>query len=53
MAKKKFGTYHFKVVLSGSGETPEEAWNDAVEGFNEDAGACPEKEDYEIVEEEE
>jgi len=25
--------YQFKIVLSGDGENPEEAWSDAIEGF--------------------
>ena len=37
--------YTFKIVLCGSGSTPEEAWKDAVEGFNMDSGLMPE--DYE------
>jgi hypothetical protein len=42
-------TYHFKITLAGSGNTPEEAWNDACEAFMLDTGNTPE--DYEIQEE--
>jgi hypothetical protein len=31
-------TYHFTVTLRGSGDTPEEAWEDAVEAFTQDPG---------------
>ena len=31
-------TYHFTVTLQGSGTTPEEAWEDAVEAFTQDPG---------------
>jgi hypothetical protein len=31
-------TYLFTVTLQGSGDTPEEAWADAVEAFIEDPG---------------
>ena len=47
---KKFGVYHFKIILAGGGESPEEAWNDAIEGFCQDPGATPE--DYEFEAEE-
>jgi hypothetical protein len=30
--------WHFPVTLSGSGETIEEAWADAVEGFCDEPG---------------
>lgn len=43
-------TYHFPIVLVGTGDMPEDAWNDAVEGFCLDPG-CFDK--YEIVEEDE
>lgn len=49
--KKKFGIYHFKVTLAGGGTSPEEAWNDAVEGFCQDPGCTPEKDEYEFEEE--
>ena len=31
-------TYLFTVTLQGSGDTPEDAWEDAVEAFLEDPG---------------
>ena len=31
-------TYEFTVVLTGSGESEAEAWNDAVDSFSQDAG---------------
>ena len=31
--------YEFKVTLAGYGETPEEAWQDAIEGFYDDPGS--------------
>lgn len=40
--------YEFNVVLSGTGETKETAWEDAVEGFMSDPGATPEDEDIKI-----
>ena len=42
--------YHFQVTLQGEGNTPEEAWNDAVEGFYCDPG---EPEDHVLIEEDE
>lgn len=33
--------YQFKIGLQGEGETMDEAWEDAVEGFIEDPGAPP------------
>lgn len=46
-------TIHFTVVLSGSGDTVDEAWDDAVEGFNLDSGVTPSESEYEIVEDDE
>ena len=43
-------TYHFTVVIAGTGRSPEEAWDDAVEGFSLDLGQC---DDYEIIDEDE
>ena len=42
-------TYHFTIVLSGTGVTVREAWNDAVEGFSLDSGITPDESEYEIV----
>ena len=36
MAKIKI--YYFPIVISGSGETMDEAWESAVEGFSSDPG---------------
>ena len=36
-------TYYFTVTLSGRGETPDEAWRDAVEAFANDFGATPDE----------
>jgi hypothetical protein len=41
--------YEFPICLVGCGDTPEEAWEDAVEGFTLDAGHLDK---YEIVAEE-
>lgn len=45
-------TVHFKVTLSGSGNTVDECWNDATESFSMDPGITPEDDEYEIVEDE-
>lgn len=34
--------YIFRVTLSGDGNTPAEAWRDAVEGFTQDPGGIDE-----------
>ena len=31
-------TYHFTVTIQGEGQTPEEAWADAVAAFEQDPG---------------
>jgi hypothetical protein len=41
--------YEFSITLSGDGETPEEAWEDAVTGFSLEPGAP----DYDRMTEEE
>jgi hypothetical protein len=46
-------TYEFKVTLAGSGDNPDEAWLDAVEGFTQDPGPTPEPEDIQEIEEDE
>jgi hypothetical protein len=43
--------YDFTVVLTGRGDTEEEAWLDAVEAFSADPGCPPE--DGELVDEDE
>ena len=40
-------TYHFTITLQGSGDTPEEAWEDAVEAFMQDPGEPHETEEVE------
>ena len=48
-----FGTekrFEFKVTLVGYGHSVQEAWEDAVEGFQNDPGA-PDDEAYEVMEE--
>ena len=40
-------TYHFTIVLQGSGDSPEEAWADAVEAFMQDPGEPHETEEVE------
>jgi hypothetical protein len=42
--------YTFDVLLCGSGDTPEEAWQSAIEGFMDNPGPCPEDE-YTLEEE--
>lgn len=47
----KIKKYYFKVTLCGCGDTAEEAWSDAVEGFMLEPGVTPEKEEYAVTEE--
>lgn len=42
--------FEFTVYLAGTGNTPEEAWGNAVEGFIMDPGICPEEDSIEILE---
>lgn len=42
-------TYDFYVVLSGTGDNPDEAWKNAVEGFHSDPGSTPIS--YSVIEE--
>ena len=46
---EEMSTWHFLIVLAGSGETPEEGWLDACEGFSMESGAMPDE--YSMVEE--
>lgn len=41
---------HFKISLVGLGETVDDCWRDAIEGFNLDPGITPDKDEYEIIE---
>ena len=34
-------TYNFTVILSGVGDDPDKAWEDAVEAFQADPGSTP------------
>jgi len=42
-------TYHFPITLAGSGDSIEEAWEEAVSAFSLDSGVY---EEYELVDEE-
>ena len=33
--------YYFLIEMSGTGKSPEEAWIDAIKGFELDPGCCP------------
>lgn len=46
----KIKHYIFKVEMAGMGKTPEEAWEDCLEGFMQDPGIPPEN--YTVEEEE-
>ena len=37
-------TYEFYITIVGSGETMEDCWIDAIEGFSLDCGSLPEDE---------
>ena len=39
--------FYFDVTLHGYGETPEDAWENALEGFVQDPGEAPEPSDEE------
>lgn len=45
-------TWRFVISLCGIGNTPEEAWQDAIENFTDDPDACPEGDDAIIVDDE-
>lgn len=40
--------YTFKVHLGGCGNSPEEAWNNAVEGFMMEPGPTPGEDEYTV-----
>ena len=44
--------YEFAITLVGDGNTPDEAWNDAVEGFMLEPGITPDKSEYTVEDEE-
>jgi hypothetical protein len=35
--------YTFEVYLGGTGDTPEDAWENMLEGFFKDPGPCPDE----------
>lgn len=43
--------YRFKVELAGLGGSADEAWENAVEGFVQDAGTTPDPSEYTVEEE--
>lgn len=43
--------YEFQITIAGEGDTPEEAWGNAVEAFQCDPGAAPEE--FTVIEEDE
>lgn len=46
-------SYMFTIQLRGFGDTPEQAWNDALENFMQDPGPAPEEfimEDDDMIE---
>lgn len=42
LGESQMKRFIFEVTLSGIGDTPEKAWNDACEQFGMDNGPCPE-----------
>lgn len=40
---RKLRTFKFHIVLDGTGEDADEAWRDAVAGFEMDPGPTPDK----------
>ena len=42
--------YEFTITLGGYGATPDEAWEDATEGFSQDPGATPDESEYTVEE---
>lgn len=43
--------YEFTITLAGYGDTPDEAWENAVEGFSLDSGETPDE--YTVEDEDE
>jgi len=41
----------FKVTLVGYGHSVQEAWEDAIESFQNDPGGAPDDEEYEVIDE--
>lgn len=48
---KTYGRYIFPITLSGYGKTPDEAWEESIDGFSQEPGEYPE--DYNFEEEDE
>ena len=51
METKTVNNYQFTITISGIGETPEVAWNDAVEGFTLNPGDYDPLDKVEVIEE--
>lgn len=45
--------YEFNITIAGYGETADEAWEDACEGFSQDPGATPDESEYTVEDEDE
>lgn len=45
--------YEFSITIAGYGENADEAWEDACEGFSQDAGATPDEGEYTVEDEDE
>lgn len=43
--------YEFQITLVGEGDTPEKAWQDAIESFESDPGPAPEE--FVVIQEDE
>ncbi len=49
MKTEIINNYQFTITLSGFGETPEQAWEDAVEGFVTDPGHYDPSDKCEVI----
>ena len=45
--------YLFSITIIGTGDTADEAWDDATEAFSMDPGSTPEESEYTVEEVEE
>lgn len=52
MSKEKMKHYEFHITIVGGGDSPDEAWQDAYEGFCQDPGITPDESEYTVEEEE-
>jgi hypothetical protein len=50
---KKYGWYTFTITMRGIGASPEEAWEDCLDGFTQDPGPAPEVDSFEPEDDEE